>query len=593
MKSSKNKKIIAIIITLIVVMITLGATYSLYQRVLIGTKKYVIISDGLRLFLDETKTITDVVEGTKVIPVSDFEGKETEGYYFSLVNEENKPMQYSVYLDEDENNTMPIYALRFNLTEEETKLDITGNVIDTGDKGNRKLTTQVVPAHTTHNFTLKVWLGYQAENDAKNKTYSANIRVEATQTVANYHETVLNGTDPVLTDNLIPVLIADDGTVTKANTQEEWYKYEEQRWANAVVLIDNTIVYNNGDTIPESNIESYFVWIPRYKYKIFNMGNYSSLTSISNTAVQTIEVVFETKDIPVSTASAVGDWHSHPAFQAFDSNGFWVGKFETSGENTDTYNPNAIRIKPNVTSWKSITIGIAFQNSYNYLREDESHMIKNTEWGAVAYLQHSIYGSRQSVRINNNSSFLTGYASVSEPTCGYNRGTSTPCNLVGTATNVTLPYNTTTGYLASTTANITGIYDMSGGAHEYVMGYNESASSVGGSSGLTTIYGDFFTGTDWEKYYDKYKSTSNVLYSNRILGDATGEMGPFGNVTDPDKITRARTSWYGDYSIFVTAADPWFNRGGAWASGDSAGIFVFSSTAEAITNISFRIVLTP
>ena len=30
------------------------------------------------------------------------------------------------------------------------------------------------------------------------------------------------------------------------------------------------------EIIPESNIESYFVWIPRYRYKIFNNGNYPS-----------------------------------------------------------------------------------------------------------------------------------------------------------------------------------------------------------------------------------------------------------------------------------------------------------------------------
>ena len=36
----------------------------------------------------------------------------------------------------------------------------------------------------------------------------------------------------------------------------------------------------------------------------------------------------------------------------------------------------------------------------------------------------------------------------------------------------TLPYNTTIGVTASTTGNITGVYDMSGGAREYVAGYS-------------------------------------------------------------------------------------------------------------------------
>ena len=52
--------------------------------------------------------------------------------------------------------------------------------------------------------------------------------------------------------------------------------------------------------------------------------------------------------------------------------------------------------------------------------------MKNTEWGAVAYLQHSQYGSHEKVRINNNSNYLTGYAAIHEPTTSYT-GTSISC----------------------------------------------------------------------------------------------------------------------------------------------------------------------
>ena len=79
-------------------------------------------------------------------------------------------------------------------------------------------------------------------------------------------------------------------------------------------------------------------------------------------------------------------------------------------------------------------------------------------------------------------------------------GTSIEGNKNGTTADVTLPYNTSIGYTASTTGNITGIYDMSGGAWEYVMGYNVNMSTVGGNSGLTSIYEDFFNNNHWEKY---------------------------------------------------------------------------------------------
>ena len=79
---------------------------------------------------------------------------------------------------------------------------------------------------------------------------------------------------PVLKDGLIPVKIADDGTVTYADTNKSWYDYCDKIWANAVILNDG-VSYNIGDTIKESDIQSYFVWIPKYKYKLWNTGTAS------------------------------------------------------------------------------------------------------------------------------------------------------------------------------------------------------------------------------------------------------------------------------------------------------------------------------
>ena len=45
--------------------------------------------------------------------------------------------------------------------------------------------------------------------------------------------------------------------------------------------------------------------------------------------VHSIEIEFETKDTTPSTGSNNGEWLTHPAFTSFNSNGFWVGKFET------------------------------------------------------------------------------------------------------------------------------------------------------------------------------------------------------------------------------------------------------------------------
>ena len=432
-----------------------------------------------------------------------------------------------------------------------------------------------------------------------------NKLVTGTYKPVVYTETILNGTDPVLKNNLVPIKIASDGTVTKADISKEWYNYENKEWANAVILKDETKTYNNGETIPESNIESYFVWIPRYKYQIFDEGNYSGLTSFQD-KTQTINVVFENKDTTPSNGTTKGDWLTHPAFTSFDSNGFWVGKFETgydkaastTAAEVNSVDTSKIIIKPNVYSWRNITVGNVFKNSYDYNRNLDSHMMKNTEWGTVAYLQHSIYGSQASVRINNNEAYITGYASTTEPTTGStssstdgNRYESTSLGVDGT---YTVNYLNSKSSVASTTGNRSGIYDMAGGAWDCVAGYTTGASKVGGDSGITSLYPNFFSDSTYTKYWDKYTSTTDTQYNNRILGDATGDLGPFGLERDPDSGSRYKSSWYKDYAYFVDSSSIWFYRGGYWGFGTGSGIFAFDNdSGTTATYGSFRIVLTP
>ena len=388
-----------------------------------------------------------------------------------------------------------------------------------------------------------------------------------------YKENILNGTDPVLSNNLIPVRIEKDGTVFKADLNSKWYSYAEKKWANAVILTDTGKVEDNG-MILEDSIESYFVWIPRYKYKLFDMGNYNSVIEGKPTTsyAKTIEIVFENKNTNVSAGTKVGDYHSHPAFQAFGTNGIWIGKFEASGDIDN------IRIKPNKQSLRSLNVKTIFELSYNYKRNNDSHMMKSTEWGAVALLSNSKYGISTQININNNSNRVTGYSAVA----GTNQ-TSFP-GTYGLDSKITEPYNTKTGYLASTTGNIYGIYDMSGGTHEYLASYIDNMFyNSGFDASIISNYN--------QKYFDIYPSNSSVnSYNNRILGDATGEMGPF-YVYDEGSL-RNHNAWYQNNSDFLHAAAPWVTRGGDYTYGVLAGQFHFgSNTGEGATHLGFRVAL--
>ncbi len=391
-----------------------------------------------------------------------------------------------------------------------------------------------------------------------------------------YEDESLGGADPVISKDLVPVLIANNGVVIKANISEKWYDYNNKEWANAVILVDSpSQTYNVGDVISESDIESYFVWIPRYRYKLFHANQADKTEAkLPESIAREIEIEFESKDTQSSTGTKNGQWLTHPAFTNFDVNGIWVGKFETgykgsnsmsSAEVTST-DPTKIQVKPNVYSWRGNLVGNFFKAMYNYNRGLDSHMMKNTEWGAAAYLSHSKYGINEEVRINNNSNFLTGYAANEK-------------DAFESATN-TQPYNTETGYLASTTGNISGIYDMSGGSYECVAGYVDGNVKY---SGLTL---DEIRNT-YSKYIDVYASDSSITtYSKRILGDATGEMGPFYG-SNP-----YYNNWYNDYSYFADSSASWFLRGGYYDYGSPAGQFYFNSYAGYVySSVSARLVL--
>ena len=210
-------------------------------------------------------------------------------------------------------------------------------------------------------------------------------------------------------------------------------------------------------------------------------------------------------------------------------------------------------------------------NSFGFVSSEvDTHMSKNNEWGAVAYLTHSIYGrctsstSCTEVGINNNVNKQTGY--------GAPAGSNTS---VATGT-----YNMTSGKDASTTGNIYGIYDMSGGAAEYVMGVfadtngnPRSGYDSTSNSGFTGILkdGTTYTGVSLpdSKYYNNYTGSS---YTGHALTETK--------------------NWYSDNANFVDSSHPWFLRGGYYSDSANAGVFNFYYfSGNLYSSVSSRLVI--
>ena len=274
---------------------------------------------------------------------------------------------------------------------------------------------------------------------------------------------------PDLAENMIPVVYNSESNVwVKADVNSNWYNYSDQNWANAVLVkeLKTTAQSKNrgeyiealpGTPIEDSDILAHFVWIPRYKYKLF--------TSNTN---EEIEIVFERASQPKSTGK--NGWLTHPAFTFYNNElpGIWVGKYETA--NVD----DNLIIKAGQTSWTNLnyvtanekTIQMTNQNNIYGFNKQNTHMMKNSEWGAVAYLTNSQFGNMES--------------------------------------------NITTG-------NITGIYNMSGNK-EFVIVDNENENSLGYALNETN---NWTTSNSYITSSNKYLTRGNNSIFNYVNSEVT------------------------------------------------------------------------
>ena len=426
-----------------------------------------------------------------------------------------------------------------------------------------------------------------------------------------------NGSDTSCTS--VYKIVSASNTITKV---------DEYRMVSAGTRSD-LINAKAGTEIPMDGINTMWVWVPRYTYTYLNTNTpqeikikFESGTNSSGTIKCTDAVTGTSSTSETCTDTTNGglkagtSTYTHPAFwwdkndnnireEGEELTGIWVGKFEVSSDTTCTASNNAAvgsgcnlqtirpQIKPNVTSWRGAQVGTFFNgiqkmresgNKYGFSTTDETHLMKNMEWGAVTYLSHSKYGINKEIAINSANTFTTGCGPQSEGSTS----SGATCN----------SYTTALGQSASTTGNVYGVYDMSGGSWEYMMGnmvYSNGQQMSGYqtnnnyNSAFTGVLsgGTSFTGTyafPSKRYYDKYSyGTSDTEYTRGKLGDATKEMAP---------VSSNNTSWYSDYAYFPYSSYPWFIRGGYYSNGANAGAFSFPNNyGSAYTNNSARAVL--
>lgn len=400
---------------------------------------------------------------------------------------------------------------------------------------------------------------------------------------------------PSIVDGMIPVYYDDVNKVwRKANINNKdnvWYDYNQGKWANVILVnedkLDNDLSKSRDDYINAidntvifyKDILAFYVWIPRYKYQLFNV-QYNKINE------RIIDIKFEKGINSTGDVKCVNDedgnlecvnkmngkWYTHPAFTFGDTEleGIWVGKFETTGTVDNlTILPNSVALT-NQSVLDMFDVSLKF-SSYVDSNNVDSHMMKNIEWGAVAYLSQSKYGrclNECDEIYQNNSMGITG-RSKGDKAVGDGEEDNLYLTTFGNYTyddraidedgNVLEYVDNNLGSKASTTGNITGIYDMSGGSNEYTMATTNKLDNID------------------RKYYDLYShDSSSESFERSKLGDATGETRGF----------------YSDKECLVNNIMAWSKRGCSSIGGSKAGLFYFCSIdGNAYSHISFRSVM--
>ncbi|MDD3048841.1 MAG: hypothetical protein PHQ89_02480 [Bacilli bacterium] len=392
----------------------------------------------------------------------------------------------------------------------------------------------------------------------------------------NYKQEGVN--TPALEQGMTAVVYNDEtATWDEADLMTDWYNYgsNDKRWANAIT--------EDG---------SMWVWIPRYEYQI--VPDSGTIGASPNGKIK-INFIGTTK----TTASK--DYVIHPAFTedinnggwSSEQDGIWVAKFEMSmidaGKNIVIENntvgnvalSNSVKMtsKPGLVSWNWINVANCYYNSLNYdanIGIDtnyDSHLMKNSEWGAVAYLSHSSYGIGNNKIRTNNSGFTGGGEKDS-----YLKNKS-----------------------QSSTGTVYGIYDLSGGLYEAVAVFNNSYN--GHLSGYNkTKYNDYtdasylpsaINGTTHFASYNGISTKYATAYTNTTnKGTITSNIYKAGDATYEVYTGSSWNAWNNDFSLLVSSYFPLLYRGGDASTNNTSGLF-YSSYWSGIydSNISFRVVL--
>ena len=453
-----------------------------------------------------------------------------------------------------------------------------------------------------------------------------------------------------------PTDSAEGAVVDTTSSDAEWYSYEDKKWANAKTEDGSMWVWipryayrihkENGVETQKFDIVFLVGLTDNYydengKLQTVQRQTSENQTIVTNGDAYTVHPAF-TNESSINYAN--GGWDKELA-------GIWVAKFEAgyaSGNNKATVKASSVNYSQD-TSWVakieagtssdstqparnwldgeygSTTTAIKYPTfqgltySMNYINHNDvyriskvltesgniyglssnstdSHLMKNSEWGAVSYLSQSKYGLDgtniviNSVYLNNTTKSVYAVTGCASSTADASAVSTTIGALNNRTQSGVYVWKQKNGIGASSTGTIYGIYDMSGGTWE------KTASIVNNGDSSLTTYGSQIMkelnnggSTKYITVYPHDSSKDNTSISNtsanlsiasqtnyarnkKIYGDGIRETSTAGT---------EQNAWYSDYSYFAGLQVPFFVRGGSYGGISGVGLFSFLRNAGA------------
>ena len=359
--------------------------------------------------------------------------------------------------------------------------------IKANDSGNYDDNKSIVSKNLKE-ITITESGNYKVE--AKTVTGSKDIEDGVITKCSEVNIVIVN--KPLLVAGMTPIKYNETNEEETTINDNDWYNYGEKKWANAK-LKDGSV----------------YVWIPRYAYSI----EYTNEEQKSNGGTINIEFMKDNSSLFTTSGKTLStSYKVMPAFQDGSKTGFvngewdseltgiWVAKYETIAhevnsknypQNTNVHEQSWRNIKPidafnicremealnNNTYFDDSLLKASGIYEYGTYSNDnnniDTHIMKNSEWGAAAYLSYSQYGNKNSKLERANSYYVDE--------------------------------NISDNY--STTKNIHGIFDFSGASLEMVSAGRQIKEAGFSKENKSTKYAT---------YYDENSK-------NNIYGDALEE----------------------------------------------------------------------